>query len=578
METIRVALAQINPTVGDLEGNSDLVIKYIDRARAAGADLVAAPELAITGYPPEDLLLKPQFIKDNRRALERVAAASAGIIAIVGFVDSDGSDIYNAAAIIAGGKLVDVYRKTYLPNYGVFDEERYFQRGTRSPVYAIGQARLGVNVCEDIWYPGGPAKVQALEGDAHLIVNISSSPYHASKHHDRERMLCTRAEDNAVALAYCNLIGGQDELVFDGNSLIIDESGHVIARGRPFDEDLVLADINIERVFSARLHDPRRRRDKTRTTPDESLDTLNIELIPQKGARRALPAREVASPGRAEEIYAALVTGTGDYVRKNGFDKVYIGLSGGVDSALTAVIATDALGPEHVRTVYMPTRYSAEESARDSRLLAEALGVNYQVIPIEQTFAGYLAMLEPTFDGLKPDETEENLQARIRGNILMALSNKYRGLVLSTGNKSEMSVGYSTLYGDMVGGFCVLKDVFKTTVYELCEYINRRRPRPVIPEYIITRAPSAELRPEQTDQDTLPPYPVLDGILKAYIEKDLRAETIVGLGYDPAMVRWVIDRVDRAEYKRRQSPPGVKITTRAFGRDRRMPITSRYHN
>jgi NAD+ synthase (glutamine-hydrolysing) len=578
METIRVALAQINPTVGDLEGNTALIIKYIDRARAAGADLVAVPELALTGYPPEDLLLKPQFIKDNRQALERVIAASTGLIAVVGFVDSDGSDIYNAAAVIANGKLVDVYRKTYLPNYGVFDEERYFQRGTRSPVYAVGEARIGVNVCEDIWYPGGPAKVQALEGDAHLIVNISSSPYHASKHHDRERMLCTRAEDNAIALAYCNLFGGQDELVFDGNSLIIDESGHVVARGRAFDEDLVLADINIERVFSGRLHDPRRRRDKTRIIPDESLQVVNVELTARRDAKPPLAAREVQSLGRVEEIYAALVTGTGDYVRKNGFDKVYIGLSGGIDSALTAVIATDALGPENIRTVYMPTRYSAGESARDSRLLAEALGVNHQVIPIEHTFTEYLTMLQPSFDGLKPDETEENLQARIRGNILMALSNKFRGLVLSTGNKSEMSVGYSTLYGDMAGGFCVLKDVFKTTVYELAEYINRRGSGPIIPEYIITRPPSAELRPDQTDQDTLPPYPVLDAILKAYIEKDMRAEAIVALGYDPEVVRWVIDRVDSAEYKRRQSPPGVKITTRAFGRDRRMPITNRYHN
>jgi NAD+ synthase (glutamine-hydrolysing) len=578
MDTIRVALAQINPTVGDLEGNASLIIKYMDRARAAGADLVAVPELAIPGYPPEDLLLKPQFIKDNRRALERVIAASTALIAIVGFVDSDGSDIYNAAAIIADGHLVDVYRKTYLPNYGVFDEERYFQRGTRSPVYAIGEARIGVNVCEDIWYPGGPAKVQALEGDAHLIVNISSSPYHASKHHDRERMLCTRAEDNAIALAYCNLFGGQDELVFDGNSLIIDESGHITARGRAFDEDLVLADINIERVFSARLHDPRRRRDKERGIPGDSLQVISVSLTAKKDARRPLPVREAPALGRVEEIYDALVTGTGDYVRKNGFDKVYIGLSGGIDSALTAVIATDALGPENIRTVYMPTRYSAGESARDSQLLAERLGVSYQVIAVEQTFAGYLAMLEPCFDGLKPDETEENLQARIRGNILMALSNKFRGLVLSTGNKSEMSVGYSTLYGDMVGGFCVLKDVFKTTVYELAEYVNRRGSRPVIPEYIITRPPSAELRPDQTDQDTLPPYPVLDGILKAYIEKDMRAEAIVGLGYDPKIVRWVIDRVDSAEYKRRQSPPGVKITTRAFGRDRRMPITNRYHN
>src|SRR5262245_29221309 len=412
METIRVALAQINATVGDLEGNAALIIRYMDRARAAGADLVAAPELAMTGYPPEDLLLKPQFIKDNRRALERVIAGSAGIIAIVGFVDSDGSDIYNAAAIIADRKLVDVYRKTYLPNYGVFDEERYFQRGSASPVYSVGQARIGVNVCEDIWYPGGPAKVQALEGDAHLIVNISSSPYHASKHHDRERMLCTRAEDNAVALAYCNLFGGQDELVFDGNSLIIDESGHIAARGCAFDEDLVVADINIERVFAERLHDPRRRRDKTIAIPDESLRVVNLDFSPQRNSKPKLTAREVGSPGRIEEIYAALVTGTGDYVRKNEFDKVYIALSGGIDSAVTAVIATDALGPESVRTVYMPTRYSADESARDSRLLAEALGVHYQVIPIEQTFAGYLAILEPTFDGLKPDVTEENLQAR----------------------------------------------------------------------------------------------------------------------------------------------------------------------
>src|SRR5215471_1747038 len=410
METIRVALAQINPTVGDLEGNADLVIKYIDRARAAGADLVAAPELAITGYPPEDLLLKPQFIKDNRRALERVIGASAGIIAIVGFVDSDGSDIYNAAAIIADRKLVDVYRKTYLPNYGVFDEERYFQRGSLSPVYSVGQARIGVNVCEDIWYPGGPSKVQALEGDAHLIVNISSSPYHASKHHDRERMLCTRAEDNAVALAYCNLFGGQDELVLDGNSLIIDESGHIAARGCAFDEDLVVADINIERVFSERLHDPRRRRDKTIEPPDESLYTINIESALTKGAKPPLAVSDVPWPARVEEIYEALVTGTGDYVRKNGFDKVYIGLSGGIDSALTAVIASDALGPENVRAVFMPTRYSASESARDARLLTENLGIGFETIEIEPMFKEYIKELAPAFDGLPEDMTEENLQ------------------------------------------------------------------------------------------------------------------------------------------------------------------------
>src|SRR5215471_12976103 len=578
MNTIRIALAQINPTVGDLDGNVSQVIDYTSRARTVSADIIAFPELALTGYPPEDLLLKPHFVRENLAALGKVIAAAGDLMVVVGFVDTDGSDIYNAAAVIAGGKLVDSYRKNFLPNYGVFDEERYFQRGTNCPVFSIGEAHIGLNICEDIWYPGGPTKLQSLVGDAHIIINISSSPYHARKILDRERMLCTRAEDNAVALAYCNLFGGQDELVFDGNSLIIDESGHIVARGSTFDEDLIVADINIERVFAERLHDPRRRRDKTMASPDESLWVVNLDFSPQKNSKPKLAARETASLGRIEEIYAALVTGTGDYVRKNGFDKVYIALSGGIDSAVTSVIATDALGPECIRTVYMPTRYSADESARDSRLLAEALGINYQVIPIEQTFAGYLAMLEPTFDGLKPDETEENLQARIRGNILMALSNKFHGLVLSTGNKSEMSVGYSTLYGDMVGGFCVLKDVFKTTVYELIEYVNRRTPRPIVPEYIITRPPSAELRPEQTDQDTLPPYPILDAILKAYIERDMRAETIVGLGYDPSIVRWVIDRVDCAEYKRRQSPPGVKITTRAFGRDRRMPITNRYHN
>ncbi|MEK6286446.1 MAG: NAD+ synthase [Acidobacteriota bacterium] len=579
MNTIRVALAQINATVGDLSGNTRLVLDYIARARTAGADLVAFPELALTGYPPEDLLLKPHFVRDNLDALDRIIAAANDLIVIVGFVDTDGSDIYNAAAVIAGGKLVNSYHKNFLPNYGVFDEERYFQRGTTCPVFLLGEARIGLNICEDIWYPGGPTKMQALVGDAHLVINISSSPYHAGKIPDRERMLCTRAEDNAVALAYCNLIGGQDELVFDGNSVIIDEDGRIIARGSAFAEDLVLADINIERVFSERLHDPRRRREKLKASAGDSLYLVELGngLRPAPN-RPPLDVRLNERLEQTEEIYTALVTGTRDYVRKNGFDKVYLGLSGGIDSALTAVIAADAIGPDGVNGVFMPTRYSSSESGRDASRLAENLGMHFQVIEIEETFKQYLQMMAPAFNGLAEDTTEENLQARIRGNILMALSNKFHGLVLSTGNKSEMSVGYSTLYGDMAGGFAVLKDVPKTLVYELARFVNRRGARPVIPEYVITRPPSAELRPDQKDQDTLPPYSVLDEILEAYIEKDMSAEEIADSGFDLETVRWVVNRVDFAEYKRRQSAPGIKITPRAFGRDRRMPITNKYHN
>jgi len=578
MKTIRIALAQINPTVGDLSGNVALIKRYIEQARSVGADVVAVPELAVTGYPPEDLLLKPHFVEDNRRALDEIVASAAGLVAVVGFVDADGSDIYNAAAVISQGRLVDIYHKTFLPNYGVFDEERYFQSGVRCPVLTLGAARIGVNICEDIWYPGGPTKAQALAGDAHLIINISSSPYDMGKVSDRERMLCTRAEDNAVALAYCNLVGGQDELVFDGNSLIIDSGGHIIARGRSFEEELVVADINVERVFSERLHDPRRRREKMRVRSDEAVYLVEIgDAVSTNGDRPKLPLRTDKQTDEVAEVYSALVLGTRDYVCKNGFDKIYLGLSGGIDSALTAVIAADALGPQNVRAVFMPTRYSASESARDAKLLAEKLGIGFQVIPIEEMFGGYSRGLAPAFDGLPEDITEENLQARIRGNVLMALANKFRGLVLSTGNKSEMSVGYSTLYGDMVGGFAVLKDVFKGMVYRLAQYVNERGAASSIPEYIITRPPSAELRNNQTDQDTLPPYPTLDAILEAYIEKDLPEDSISALGFDIETVRWVISRVDTAEYKRRQSPPGIKITGRAFGRDRRMPITNKYH-
>jgi NAD+ synthase (glutamine-hydrolysing) len=577
MNIIRVAMAQINPTVGDLDGNASLVLDYIERARGAGADLVAFPELAISGYPPEDLLLRPHFVRANREALSRVVDASKGLIVVVGFVDTDGSDIYNAAAVIVDGKLVDSYHKSFLPNYGVFDEERYFQSGTRAPVYVFGGVRIGVNICEDIWYPGAPAKLQALLGDAQIIVNISSSPYHAGKVKDRERMLCTRAEDNAVALVYCNLYGGQDELVFDGNSVIINEGGQIIARGRPFADDLIVADIDVERVFSERLHDPRRRRERLRVAPESSIYIMEFDyaLGPVSG-RPQLETRVEERLDDVAEVYMALVTGTRDYIRKNGFDKVYLGLSGGIDSALTAVIAAEAIGAENVFTVFMPTRYSSGESARDARLLAENIGIHFQVIEIEETFEQYKRMLAPTFKGLPEDTTEENIQARIRGNILMALSNKLRGLVLATGNKSEMSVGYSTLYGDMVGGFSLLKDVPKTLVYKLSAYVNTRGPKAVIPEYVIKRAPSAELRPDQTDQDTLPPYDILDAILEAYIEKDMSIQSIIEMGYKPETVRWVVKAVDTAEYKRRQSAPGIKITPRAFGRDRRMPITNKY--
>jgi NAD+ synthase (glutamine-hydrolysing) len=586
MTTIRNALAQINPTVGDFAGNTAKIIANIERAREAGAEIIAVPELSLPGYPPEDLLLRPQFIAANLKALDRIIAASKDIIAIVGFVDKT-TDIHNAAAVICDGELKGVYHKNFLPNYGVFDEYRYFDAGQSAPIFAYGDVLFGVNICEDIWYPGGPTQVQALAG-AQVIINISASPYHAGKGRDRERMLATRAEDNTVALAYVNLVGGQDELVFDGQSLVIDERGHIIARGKLFEEDLVVADINVERVFKERLHDPRRRQERIDVVGEGiKVDRIVLRepgappVTPTGAKKEPLPqtsqAGMAAHPGRAEEVYQALVVGTRDYVRKNGFKSVVIGLSGGIDSALVSCIATDALGAGNVTCVFMPSRYSSGESARDAERLAKNLGVNYHVVPIEVTFKQYLEMLKPVFAGTPMGVTEENIQARIRGNILMALSNKFGSLVLSTGNKSETSVGYCTLYGDMAGGFAVIKDVPKTLVYELAGYVNRRGGKPVIPEYIITRPPSAELREDQTDQDTLPPYEALDAILELYVEEDLSAEAIIAEGFDERVVRWVIRQVDINEYKRRQAAPGIKITPRAFGRDRRMPITNKFH-
>lgn len=582
MSSIRFALAQINTTVGDFAGNTAKIIASIEQARQFGADIVAVPELALTGYPPEDLLLKPQFITANRKALDEVISASKGIISIIGFVDRT-TDIHNAAAVICDGELKAVYRKNFLPNYSVFDEYRYFDAGQSAPIFAYGDVLFGVNICEDIWYPGGPTQMQALAG-AQLIINISASPYHAGKGIDRERMLATRAEDNAVALAYVNLIGGQDELVFDGQSLVINERGQIVARGKLFEEDLIVADINTERVFKERLHDPRRRQDRL-DIAGQGIGSERVVLRERFFEKHKLgtespQARTPALPGVTlpEEVYKALVVGTRDYVLKNGFKSVVIGLSGGVDSALVACVAVDALGAENVTCVFMPTRYSSSESARDAEQLAKNLGAAYHIVPIEDVFKQYLTMLDPVFAGTPMGIAEENIQARVRGNILMAVSNKFGSMVLTTGNKSELSVGYCTLYGDMCGGYAVIKDVPKMLVYELCQYLNQHNGQELIPEYILTRPPSAELREDQKDTDSLPPYDVLDAILNFYVEQDLSLEAIIAEGFDEATVRRIAWLVDLNEYKRRQAAPGVRITPRAFGRDRRMPITNRFRN
>jgi NAD+ synthase (glutamine-hydrolysing) len=571
---LRLALVQINTIVGDLTGNTDKILTNIDRARALGVDLIAFPELAVPGYPPEDLLLKPSFVEANLQALERIARAAEGLTAIVGYVDRD-DDIYNAAAVLDRGQVAAVYHKTFLPNYGVFDEERYFRAGERPLIFQLAESKIGVNICEDIWYPAGPTKTQALAG-AQLVINISASPYHAGKGLSRERMLATRAADNVVYMAFCNLVGGQDELVFDGGSVIVDERGAVIARAALFEEELLVTDLDLGAVFRQRLHDPRLRKERALLST-EAAACITLGPAPARLKPRSPLSPQIAPhPDRRAEVYRAIVLGVGDYVRKNGFQRVVLGLSGGIDSALTACIAVDALGPANVTAVFMPSRYSSAESEEDARQLAQALGIDYRDIPIDSTFQAYLDMLADPFAGTERGVAEENVQARIRGNVLMALSNKFGWMVLTTGNKSEMSVGYATLYGDMAGGLAAIKDVPKELVYALSRYVNEREDREVIPQRVFDKAPTAELRPNQTDQDTLPPYPVLDGILHAYVEEDRSLEQIVHLGYDRETVTEVIRMVDRAEYKRRQAPPGIKITARAFGRDRRLPITNWY--
>jgi NAD+ synthase (glutamine-hydrolysing) len=573
MRRLRIAMAQINTTVGDFDGNVKKILGAIDNARVVKADIVTLPELAICGYPPEDLLFKPQFIQANLQSLQKIVEASQGITVVVGYVDSDG-DIYNAAALISDGKLIGTYHKMYLPNYGVFDENRYFRAGGECPVYVINGIGIGINICEDIWYEAGPATVQAYAG-AEVIINISASPYHAGKGESREKMIATRALDNVAIFAYNNLVGGQDELVFDGHSLLIDERGYLIARGKQFEEDFIVADLDIEAVFRARLHDPRWRKESPLLGKTGWHQTKTIvSQTPAHNQKPPIKLRHITALEPAAEVYQALVLGTRDYIHKNGFEKVVIGLSGGIDSAIVATIAVDALGKDNVIGISMPSRYSSTGSVTDTQKLTQNLGIKLKTISIEKPFQAYLETLTESFTGAKPDSAEENLQARVRGNLLMALSNKFGWLVLTTGNKSEMATGYTTLYGDMAGGFAVIKDVPKTLVYKITRYRNTQAGFDLIPAAIIDKPPSAELRPDQKDSDSLPVYEILDSILTAYVEDDKSVDQIVALGFDKAIVQKTAKLVDRSEYKRRQAPPGVKITSRAFGRDRRLPLTS----
>jgi len=589
---LRLALCQLNATVGDIAGNAERIREGLEQAREAAADLVLFPELALTGYPPEDLLLKEHFLADARSALEGLASQTQGLIAVVGFPER-AEDVFNAAAVLADGALHAIYRKVYLPNYGVFDEQRYFQAGPAGAVLDIGSERIGLTVCEDIWEPGPPASEEALAG-ATLIANISASPYHAGKGAERELMFAQRARDNLACVAFCGLVGGQDELVFDGHSCVIDHTGATIARAAQFEEELLVCDLDLDAAAAARLRDPGHRPAARRTERRaHEMPALAGARANARAAGARAPASRAVSPQLEPveaEVYAALTLGLRDYVLKNGFGHVVLGVSGGIDSALVACLAVDALGAECVSATIMPSPYSSSATQGDARELTARLGVRTCELPIEPVMAAYQDTLREVFAGRQADLTEENLQARIRGNLLMALSNKFGWLVITTGNKSEMSVGYTTLYGDLAGGFAVIKDVPKTLVYALSEWRNsaagaatraggaQGAPRVAapIPPSIIERPPSAELRHEQRDEDSLPPYEVLDRILQGYIELDRSSEQLIAQGLPAADVERAIRLVDLAEYKRRQAPPGIKITPRAFGRDRRMPITNRY--
>ena len=572
MRTFRLALVQMNATIGDLDGNAAKILDGIERAKAAKADLVAFPELAIAGYPPEDLLLKPAFVNANEQALEKVAASVEGIVAVIGFAHLDG-DLYNAAAVCADGEVKAIYHKHHLPTYGVFDEDRYFRRGDQAPVFEIAGTKVGVCICEDIWHATGPAEWESAMG-AEIIVNINGSPYRLGIDDYRRRMLATRASDYVVALAYVNMVGGQDELVFDGASLVFDADGNLIASAPGFQEDMLVVDIDVDAVARERLHDPRMR--KVSSPPSQITCPTVVLSGEQAIVRDPVTAPLVADMPQDEEVYRALVTGTRDYVLKNGFDEVFIAVSGGIDSALTAAIAVDALGADRVTGVLMSSKYSSDHSRGDAFDLATRLGIATLDLPITGPHAAFEEVLHDHVSGLPgTDIAEQNLQSRIRGMYMMALTNaRPRALVLTTGNKSEMATGYATLYGDMAGGFAVLKDVPKLMVWRLSRW--RNRDGEVIPVAIIEKPPSAELKPGQLDQDSLPPYEILDPIIEAYVEQDRSLDEITAMGYDRDVVRRVITLIDRSEYKRRQAPPGPKVTSRAFGRDRRLPITNRF--
>jgi NAD+ synthase (glutamine-hydrolysing) len=552
---VRIALAQINTTVGDISGNTDRIIHAILEAEGLGAQILAVPELAVTGYPPEDLVLKRAFINANLEAVEKIAQESRDLVLITGFVDTGGDALYNAAAICWGGKIGAIYHKHLLPNYGVFDEHRYFKPGRGHTLLETPDGVIGTCVCEDAWLPNGPVVSQGDAG-AQIVININASPFHKNKLAERTALLGERASRARAAIVYVNAVGGQDELVFDGGSLVVDANGEVVARFPQFEEVVAAVDVPLGDAGDTRHPSVRR---------------MPLELRPARGLSEPILEEPVRA---AAEIYEALKLSLADYVAKNGFKEVVIGLSGGIDSSLTATIAADALGPDRVLGVAMPSEYSTSHSVDDAKQLAANLGIEMLQIAIAPAYRAYLEMLENTFGRTEMGVAEENLQARIRGNLMMAISNRYGHLVLATGNKSEMACGYATLYGDMVGGFALLKDVFKSEVYELARYRNSISS--VIPENILTKAPSAELRPDQKDSDSLPPYEVLDPILEAYIERDAGISDITAAGADPATVERVIRLVDSAEYKRRQAPPGPKVTTKAFGRDRRLPITNRW--
>src|SRR5512132_2129609 len=569
---MRLALAQINTTVGDLDGNRERILARLTEAKEVGADVVLFPELAVTGYPPEDLLLRPSFVEAAEASLVQMAREARGIVALVGTPHLD-RDLYNVCAVCAAGEVKALYRKRFLPNYGVFDEHRYFAPGRDLFLLEHGEVLVGPTVCEDVWQPGPPATDLALAG-AQLIVNISASPFHIGKEREREQMLQTRARDNVCYVAFVNAVGAQDELVFDGHSVVLDDEGEVLARAPGFEEALLVVDVEPEEAVGRRLRDVRRRSLEGEREAAPDVPVVHV------GSPRPVAERIAGTVGPLlddlEQMRLALELGLRDYVDKNRFREVVVSVSGGIDSALTAAIACEALGPERVHGVSMPSKFSSEGTRGDARLLAERLGADFIELPIETLVEGFLETLAEPFRRREPDLTEENLQARIRAVLLMALSNKFGWLVVAAGNKSELSVGYATLYGDMAGGFALLKDVYKTDVFRLARYLNERAGRELIPESIIERAPSAELRAGQLDQDSLPPYPELDRVLEAYVELDQSREDLTSDGFDPEVVDRALAMIDRAEYKRRQAPPGVKLRPKAFGRDWRLPITNRW--